>query len=73
MKIDKNFMTTYAKVATHDGESEAIQIWAKDNDAYTGIGTDKLGIWERSLELTSISVLLMAPALTPAQLMFLNG
>ena len=45
MKIDKNFMTTYAKVATHDGESEAIQIWAKDNDAYTGIGTDKLGIW----------------------------
>ncbi len=43
--IDKNFMTTYAKVATHDGESEPIQIWAKDNDAYTGIGTDKLGIW----------------------------
>ena len=45
MMIDKNFMTTYAKVATHDGESEPIQIWAKDNDAYTGIGTDKLGIW----------------------------
>ena len=45
MTIDKNFMTTYAKVTTYDGESEPIQIWAKDNDAYTGLGTDKLGVW----------------------------
>ena len=39
-EIDKNFMTAYQKVATHDGESEPIQIWAKDSDAYGGIGTD---------------------------------
>jgi len=38
-------MTTYQKVATHDGEDEPIQIWAKDSDSYGGIGTDKLGIW----------------------------
>ena len=44
-EIDKNFMTTYAKVATHDGDDEPIQIWAKDTDSYGGIGTDKLGIW----------------------------
>ena len=44
-EIDKNFMTTYAKVATHDGDDEPIQIWAKDSDSYGGIGTDKLGIW----------------------------
>ena len=36
-EIDKNFMTTYQKVATHDGESEPIQIWAKDSDAYGGV------------------------------------
>ena len=45
MTIDKNFMTAYAKVATHDGESEPIQIWAKDSDSYGGLGTDKLGVW----------------------------
>jgi len=45
MSIAKNFMTTYAKVATHDGDDEPIQIWAKDADSYGGIGTDKLGIW----------------------------
>ena len=45
MSIAKNFMTTYPKVATHDGEDEPIQIWAKDSDAYGGVGTDKLGIW----------------------------
>ena len=44
-EIDKNFMSTYQKVATHDGDSEPIQIWAKDADAYGGVGTDKLGIW----------------------------
>jgi len=44
-EIDKNFMTTYQKVTTHDGEDEPIQIWAKDSDSYGGIGTDKLGIW----------------------------
>jgi len=44
-EIDKNFMTTYAKVATHDGDDEPIQIWAKDSDSYGGVGTDKLGIW----------------------------
>ena len=44
-EIDKNFMTAYQKVATHDGEDEPIQIWAKDSDAYGGVGTDKLGIW----------------------------
>ena len=44
-EIDKNFMTTYQKVATHDGEDEPIQIWAKDSDSYGGVGTDKLGIW----------------------------
>ena len=44
-EIDKNFMTTYQMVATHDGEDEPIQIWAKDSDSYGGIGTDKLGIW----------------------------
>jgi NAD-dependent dihydropyrimidine dehydrogenase PreA subunit len=44
-EIDKNFMTTYAKIATHDGDDEPIQIWAKDSDSYGGIGTDKLGIW----------------------------
>jgi len=44
-EIDKNFMTTYAKVATYDGDDEPIQIWAKDSDSYGGIGTDKLGIW----------------------------
>ena len=44
-EIDKNFMTTYQKVATHEGEDEPIQIWAKDSDSYGGIGTDKLGIW----------------------------
>ena len=43
-EIDKNFMSTYQKVATHDGDSEPIQIWAKDSDSYGGIGTDKLGI-----------------------------
>jgi len=44
-EIDKNFMTTYAKVATHDGDDEPIQIWAKDTKSYGGVGTDKLGIW----------------------------
>ena len=44
-EIDKNFMTTYAKITTHDGDDEPIQIWAKDSDSYGGIGTDKLGIW----------------------------
>jgi NAD-dependent dihydropyrimidine dehydrogenase PreA subunit len=44
-KIDKNFMTTYAKVATHDGDDEPIQIWAKDAKSYGGVGSDKLGIW----------------------------
>ena len=33
-EIDKNFMSTYAKVATHDGDDEPIQIWAKDADSY---------------------------------------
>ncbi len=45
MSIAKNFLTTYAKVATHDGDDEPIQIWAKDSDSYGGVGTDKLGIW----------------------------
>ena len=45
VEIDKNFMGTYAKVATHDGDDEPIQIWAKDADSYGGIGSDKLGIW----------------------------
>ncbi len=45
MSIAKNFMNTYQKVATHDGEAEPIQIWAKDSGSYGGIGTDKLGIW----------------------------
>jgi len=44
-EIDKNFMSTHQKVATHDGYSEPIQIWAKDSDSYGGVGTDKLGIW----------------------------
>jgi len=44
-EIDKNFMTTYAKVATHDGDDEPIQIWAKDAKSYGGVGSDKLGIW----------------------------
>jgi NAD-dependent dihydropyrimidine dehydrogenase PreA subunit len=44
-EIDKNFMATYAKVGTHDGDDEPIQIWAKDAEAYGGVGTDKLGIW----------------------------
>ena len=44
-EIDKNFMSSYQKVATHDGDSEPIQIWAKDSDSYGGVGTDKLGIW----------------------------
>ena len=38
-------MSTYAKVATHDGDDEPIQIWAKDADSYGGVGSDKLGIW----------------------------
>ena len=45
MSIAKNFMSTYAKVATHDGDDEPIQIWAKDADSYGGVGSDKLGIW----------------------------
>jgi NAD-dependent dihydropyrimidine dehydrogenase PreA subunit len=45
MSIAKNFMNTYAKVGTHDGDDEPIQIWAKDEKSYGGIGTDKLGIW----------------------------
>ena len=45
MSIDKNFMATYAKVGTHDGDDAPIQIWAKDAEAYGGVGTDKLGIW----------------------------
>ena len=44
-EIDKNFMSTYAKVATHDGDDEPIQIWAKDADSYGGVGSDKLGVW----------------------------
>ncbi len=44
-EIDKNFLTTYAKVGTHDGDDEPIQIWAKDAKSYGGVGTDKLGIW----------------------------
>ena len=44
-EIDKNFMSTYAKVATHDGDDEPIQIWAKDAESYGGVGSDKLGIW----------------------------
>ena len=50
-EIDKNFMTTYQKVATHDGEDEPIQIWAKDSDSYGGVGTDKLGIWGSVVEI----------------------
>ena len=38
-------MSTYAKVATHDGDDEPIQIWAKDAESYGGVGSDKLGIW----------------------------
>ena len=45
LEIDKKFMSTYAKVATHDGDDEPIQIWAKDADSYGGVGSDKLGIW----------------------------
>ena len=45
MSIAKNFMSTYAKVATHDGDDEPIQIWAKDAESYGGVGSDKLGIW----------------------------
>ncbi len=45
MSIAKNFMSTYAKVATHDGDDEPIQIWAKDAYSYGGVGSDKLGIW----------------------------
>jgi len=45
MAIDENYLTEYEKVATHDGENQPIQIWAKDQDSYSGIGSDKLGVW----------------------------
>ena len=45
MAIDENYHSTFEKVATHDGENEPIQIWAKTSDDYEGVGSDKLGIW----------------------------
>ena len=45
MAIDEDYHSTFEKVATHDGESEPIQIWAKTDDDYGGVGSDKLGIW----------------------------
>ena len=45
MAIDEDYHSTFEKVATHDGENEPIQIWAKTNDDYGGVGSDKLGIW----------------------------
>jgi NAD-dependent dihydropyrimidine dehydrogenase PreA subunit len=45
MAIDENYLTEYEKVATHDGDNQPIQIWAKDQDSYSGIGSDKLGVW----------------------------
>ena len=45
MAIDEDYQETFEKVDTYDGESQPIQIWAKDQDSYSGIGTDKLGIW----------------------------
>ena len=45
MAIDEDYLSSYEKVATYDGESQPIQIWAKDQSSYGGIGSDKLGVW----------------------------
>ena len=45
MAIDEDYHSTYEKVDTYEGENQPIQIWAKDQDSYEGIGSDKLGIW----------------------------
>ena len=45
MAIDEDYHSTFEKVDTYEGESQPIQIWAKNQDSYSGIGTDKLGIW----------------------------
>ena len=45
MAIDEDYHSTFEKVDTYEGENQPIQIWAKDQDSYEGIGSDKLGIW----------------------------
>ena len=45
MAIDEDYLSSYEKVATYDGESQPIQIWAKDQSSYGGIESDKLGVW----------------------------
>ena len=42
--IDRQFMSTWKKAATHDGDSEAVQIWTQDG-SYGGVDSGKLGIW----------------------------
>ena len=44
MAINENYHSEFEKVGTYDGENQPIQIWAKDNDSYQGIGSDTLGI-----------------------------
>ena len=44
MAIDEDYHSTFEKVDTYEGENQPIQIWAKDQDSYEGIGSDKLGI-----------------------------
>ena len=45
MAIDEDYHATFEKVDTYEGENQPIQIWAKDQDSYEGIGSDKFGIW----------------------------
>ncbi len=42
--IDRQFLSVWKKAATHDGDSEAVQIWTQDG-SYNGIDSGKLGIW----------------------------
>ena len=45
MAIDENYLSTYEKSATYDGENQPIEIWTSADQPYKGIGSDKLGIW----------------------------
>tara|TARA_B100000315_G_scaffold149600_3_gene138350 strand:+ start:3804 stop:4643 length:840 start_codon:yes stop_codon:yes gene_type:complete len=42
--IDRQYLSAWKQAATHDGDSEPVQIWTEDG-SYGGLDSGKLGIW----------------------------
>ncbi|OIR12278.1 MAG: hypothetical protein BEU05_03170 [Marine Group III euryarchaeote CG-Bathy2] len=42
--IDRQYLSAWKQAATHDGDSEPVQIWTQDG-TYGGLDSGKLGIW----------------------------